>query len=447
MSNRKVTILGVVAAVMLAWAILQSHFAGPRRGESPATAFLIQGMPPIDRIGSIELGLGDKKVTLQRRGEAFVVAEKGDYPALAKPVNELVLDCLKIQTSERVTEDSRNFRALGVNTDDPNGPEAVVRFYRSTDSDEQPPELITGVVFGKRAESGGGQYVRRFDDNVVYLVEDPPAIRTGALEYVQQELFDADAVGKNRIARVQVIHPSDRYALTSDPNDNIVLENRPPDRSLKKYEAEQVWQALSALRFQEVKPLPQADPALDFSVTYQCFLKNAVVYQLDVAKQGENYYVKCKAGYTDKSIQALLEQRQQQKTDEQIQEGADKIKAYDQTVQFTQRHADWVYELSSWNGGKLTKKLEDLLEKPAQPEPAAAEPEATEPAAGATPPEAPAEANPPIGPQVAPVGQTPGGETPDAKTPAKETPDTPAPAGQTPAAETPAKETPDTPAP
>ena len=151
MTNTKLIILAVAAAAMLAWAVVQSRLANPESAEPPKSAFLIQGVP-IENIGSVILGAGEKEVTLRGIGDQFVVANKDNYPALTEKIEKLILRCLKIRTSERSTSDPKNHEALGVSVDASDSPTAVVRFYRKTENEQENPQLITGVVVGKKLE-------------------------------------------------------------------------------------------------------------------------------------------------------------------------------------------------------------------------------------------------------------------------------------------------------
>ena len=57
MSDRKLTILGIVAVFMVIWAVVQSRVSSRPRTEPDAPAYLIQGLDTAD-IGSIVLGVG-----------------------------------------------------------------------------------------------------------------------------------------------------------------------------------------------------------------------------------------------------------------------------------------------------------------------------------------------------------------------------------------------------
>ena len=100
MSNRKLTILGVVAVLKIIWAAVQSRISNRPKTEAAGPRYLIQGLDPAG-IGSIVLGSAENTVTLKRTGGHFVVSEKDNYPADASQINELITAyrryCRKVQ--------------------------------------------------------------------------------------------------------------------------------------------------------------------------------------------------------------------------------------------------------------------------------------------------------------------------------------------------------------
>jgi hypothetical protein len=89
MSNRKLTILGIVAACMVVWAVVQSRISNRPRTAPDEPTYLIQGLN-LARIGKIVVGTGEDAVTLARRGRGFVVANKDNYPANTGEINNLI---------------------------------------------------------------------------------------------------------------------------------------------------------------------------------------------------------------------------------------------------------------------------------------------------------------------------------------------------------------------
>jgi septum formation inhibitor MinC len=133
-----------------------------------------------------------------------------------------------------------------------------------------------------------------------------------------------------------------------------------------------------------MKNLPSED--LKFNHSYVCKLINSTVYTIEIAKQNDKAYVKCRAEFTDKTP---IVKEQREESEEELKAKEEKLLARDAAEEFNQKHGGWIYELSNWQMKNLTKDMADLLEdlpeeKPAEPE---AQPAPTEPVEEPAPPQ------------------------------------------------------------
>ncbi|MCX5638201.1 MAG: hypothetical protein NTX52_11005, partial [Planctomycetota bacterium] len=113
MSDKKLTILGIIAVCMVIWAVVQSRISSGPKVRPDTLVYIIQGLDPAD-IGSIVLATGESAVTLKREGGRFVVVNKDNYPADAKEINNLLTKCLGIRSSELYTDNPANHEDLQV---------------------------------------------------------------------------------------------------------------------------------------------------------------------------------------------------------------------------------------------------------------------------------------------------------------------------------------------
>ena len=115
MSNKKLLILGVIAAVMviLSWQLQRDD---GKQSTVSAGSTLIQGLD-VGVIGSIEVISEGAQLTLNRDGGLFVVAERDNYPVQSIRINDLIISCLDIRSIELITSDKTNHADLGVDAD------------------------------------------------------------------------------------------------------------------------------------------------------------------------------------------------------------------------------------------------------------------------------------------------------------------------------------------
>jgi hypothetical protein len=385
MSDRKLVILGVVAALVVMWAVVQYRVSiGGRKG-SVSPVYLIQGLDPAD-IGSIVLGWGEGAVTLKREGGRFVVVNKDNYPAEAKEINNLLSGCLEVRVSELYTDNPANHEELGVT-----GQKArsVVKFFRP-DS-----KLITGIIVGKDRELGQapdkgirgqastvssaepGSYVRLADSNSVYVSQNVPWFGGRAIDYIGQELV---SIKREDISSVTVKLSGGEYTLKAgEDGKTVALENMPPvssvedrngGRRLKSSDSETVFVGLTTLRFDDVRKNPGD---LTFDKQFVCKLKDSTVYRVMIAQKDGKTYINCGAEFTDTSP---VVKEKEVESEEQLKKKEAKLLARDKAKEFAARHQGWVYEIPDWKAKQLTRPLSELLEDQPKPKEKTEEPNA-----------------------------------------------------------------------
>jgi len=353
MSNRKLVILSIVAALMIACAVIQS-----RMGQAPARAplvssYLIQGLDTA-KIASIVIGTGEDAVRLIRQRDHFVVGNKDNYPAVTSKINDLITSCLDIRTVELITSNPANHNALEV------GEENAKRIVKFLKHDGQ---TITGVVIGKTDSEARSTYVRLVSSNDVYTTTEAPQVRVSAMDYIEKEIVN---ISRDDVVRVVVSGPNDSYTLKVDDSndDNIILENIPEGKKLKKSDCGQVLSALSYLSFNDVRKESSEEGKLKFENTYVCESKERIVYTFHIAKADGKSYVECIAEYVGEEI--VKERRKESK--EELKNKEAKWLAHDRALNFSKRHQGWLYEIPEWKAKNLRRKLSELFEEEKQEE-------------------------------------------------------------------------------
>ncbi|MHC4558996.1 MAG: DUF4340 domain-containing protein [Planctomycetota bacterium] len=350
MSNRKLTILGIVAVFMVLWAAVQSRVSNRPKAESDRPVYLIQGLDPAG-IDSIVLGTGEEEVTLKSQGKEFVLVSKDNYPAKTSEINDLISKCLEIKTSGFVTDNPANHEDLEVTEEKAR---SVVKFFKP---DSSP---LTGVVVGKSEELGQGTYVRLASNDKVYVAPSVPWFGGQAMNYVEKELV---SVKREDVESVTFSSPSGDYTLkTKEDSQDIVLENIPAGKKLKDSDSRSVFTALSNLTFDDVM---KKSSDLTFDKQYVCRLKDSTVYTLKIAQKDEKTYIVCEAVYTDKTP---ITKDSDVESEEELKAKEAKLLARDNAPKFTAKHQAWIYEIPEWKANNLAKELADLIEDEEKPE-------------------------------------------------------------------------------
>lgn len=357
MSNKNLTILGIVTVLMVIWAVIQSRVSSRPRTELGALTYLIQGLDPTD-IGSIVVGTGEDAVTMKRIGKHFVVANKDNYPAVTSKISELITSCLDIKTAELYTDEAAYHEDLEVTEEKAR---SVVKFMTK----EPNSTVLAGVIVGKAKELGEGTYVRllssdKVSSDKVYVTSNVPWIKSQAMDYIEQELV---SVNRDDINSVTVTSSDGEYTLKAKQDSkDVVLENIPAGKKAKSSECDRVFTALSNLRFDDVK---KKSSDLSFDRQYVCRLKDSTVYTVRIAQKGEKTYVNCEAVFTD---QTPVTKEREVESEEELKKKEAKLLALDKVRVFSAKHQGWVYEIAEWKAKDLTKDLSELVEDQEKPE-------------------------------------------------------------------------------
>ena len=344
MNNKKLTILVVVAMAMLAFTVALHLGTGRPSGNFVPGAALIQGLDPA-AIHKIIIKKNTDSATLTRRGKAFAVVEKANYPASVKEINDLIIKSLEIRCAEKITDSEKNHAELGVTE---GSQEAVsVSLFGAKD------EPLIGFIMGKSSEKSDGAYVRLQGKNTVYLTERRLWLNARPTDYINTDLTSVD---KKDVKRVEVKTPEGSYTISRVDDKKIVLQNIPEGKRVKGTEHENVFHALTSLRLTDVKAA--GDNKLNWDTTYACHLENGLSYTVRLAKNGEKHYIRLSAtGPRGDSIKISKNE-----SDEELKKKEAILLAMDDAKKFNARHAQWVYEIADYNARNMRKPFAELIE-------------------------------------------------------------------------------------
>ncbi len=347
MSGKKLMILGIITACMIAWAVVQSHLAKRYRAEPTALVHLIQGLDPKD-IGTIKVGSGENSFTFRREGANFVAANKDNYPVITKEINTLITSCMDIRTAELYTENPTNHKDLGVTEEEAT---YVVKFLKPNS------DLLTAVIVGKNRENSRGSFVRTLPGDKVYVSLERPWVKEQVMDYIDNEML---SLAREDIESVTVQSPDETYTLhTESGKEDIILENHPVGKKVKEGEPEKVFTALTNLRFQDVKKNPPVDMELTFERRFICRKSDSTLYTIKIAQKEKKSYIVAECEFTDNTP---VTKEKGVESEEELKKKESKLLAMEDAKRFSERHSGWIYEISENVAQNLVKERSELLE-------------------------------------------------------------------------------------
>lgn len=306
MNARTVAILVLLLAVLGGGALLYQREERARRPDNVGTLgrVLFKDLQAAD-IASIKIVEPKAALTLQRKEERWVIAERGDFPADLSKVREFVLKVigLKVGQSEPLGEKDRarlNLDASGTQVSflgadgKPLGTLTVGKKYFKREVDNPEKAIPDGRFVTLPGEAG-----------TAYLVGDPltqASVKTA--EWIDRSSFQVE-----KVKALEVRYPAGEGWRIERPADNAEwkLAGAKPGEKLDVSRANAASYSLQLLELADVAPKDAKDTGLAQPVAIDATTLEGASYAIKVGKlEGDNYYVSFTSSGSSKPNEKLL---------------------------------------------------------------------------------------------------------------------------------------------
>jgi len=297
MNARVAAILVVLLVVLGGGALLYQQQERTQRPENVATLgrSLFKDLKVAD-IAVIRIVEPKGALTLQRKDDRWVIAERGEFPADLSRVREFVLKVigLKVGQSEPLGEKDR----ARLNLDEPGKNATAGTRVEFAGADGKPlGAFVVGKKYFKREVENpekanpDGRFVGLPEEaGTAYLVGDPLTQATvKTAEWIERSSFQVE-----KVKTLQVRYPGGDGWRIDRPGDNAEwkLAGAKPGEKLDISRANAASYSLSLLELADVAPKADADMGLDKPTTIDATTLEGAAYAIKVGKlAGENYYV------------------------------------------------------------------------------------------------------------------------------------------------------------
>ena len=291
MNARVVAVLVLLLAVLGGGALYYQYQERTRRPDNVATLgrTLFKDLKAAD-IAAIRIVEPKETLTVRRKDERWVIAERADFPADLAKVREFVLKIigLKVGQSEALGEkdrarlnlDASATRVEFLNAENkPLGALLVGRKYFKREVENPDKAIADGRWVALPAEAG-----------TAFLVGDPLAqatIRTA--EWVDRSSFQVE-----KVKTLQVRHPGGEGWRIERAADNAEwrLDGAKPGETLDTARANAASYSLQLLELADVAPKDAPDTGLDKPISIDATTLDGTSYAIKVGRlAGDNYYV------------------------------------------------------------------------------------------------------------------------------------------------------------
>ena len=341
-------ILIVVAALIaaaLAWWVSSSQ----KPSDSGLTGQLLfpdlaEQINNVNRISLI--GPGNRTVvTMERSDEFWGVQEREGFRANLPQVKSLLAAMAQTSIVENKTKREQYFSRLGV--ENITSVDAQGFMVRLDDRDD------LSLIIGHPAPGGVGRYVRFYNGEQAYLVDEYLELAPDPLHWIDSDVLTFDA---NRVQEMYVRHGDGEviHAGRDGGEENeFVLRNTPEGREVSSpWTVNSYPSTISSVVAEDVRRA-NGDIAAD-AISALFITNNGLNLQLEMYQEGEAHWLRVAANAEPASAvaaDALAES----------QEDAELIDPVSEAEMINQRLGGWEYKIAEFKYNSWGKRMDDLL--------------------------------------------------------------------------------------
>lgn len=307
------------------------HSSENRRGtDLLAGSDYVKGLD-VNKIQKITLTFkGDKKLILNRDSNQFVLENYKAYPADTAKVNDLIYKIASIQVKEKISSNVEEDELKRFELDK-NHRKYLVEIF---DNDNK---KTVSFSVGK-SHKGKGNYLYRASKNDIYVSQENLWLNSSYKDFIDTVLLDIE---KEEVEKVSF------------------KTNKPLEVSATSKNFENYLSGLKDLRFESF--LTATEPkaqGLKFNKKIEIKLKNKLVYNLNLAREKGEHFVKVFASLDEVPGQFVVNKNDGK---EELQKIEDVIRAQGDAQKTNRQKGAWVYKVDKEIYNKLLKDSKYFL--------------------------------------------------------------------------------------
>ena len=291
------------------------------------------------RLSTITMKQGKQAITLERKGEAWVVKDRGSYPVLAVRVRALLLRLTEAELVDRKTRNPERFGLLEL--EDLDAKDAKSRLMTLGDDKGRP---MAAFIVGKRSveqfsAGRGGTYVRRPNEKETWLVNAEIDVNPAVNVWVDTSVFEAQIA---QVKRVEIDLGTEKVVVERAEGkpankDAYTLVGMPDTKKLKSdYTLEDLVNAFARVELEDVRRAGTPPAADKPPVTAIYEMQNGGRITMKVRSEGDARWA---------SVEAT---------------GEGDAKAAADAI--NKRVTGWEFRLPGWKYDQMFKKQADLID-------------------------------------------------------------------------------------
>ena len=253
MQKRGLILLAAATFVLMALAVA-AIATGDRTVSraAPGEAALPALAGKLGEVASVGLKRSSLELTFVHDGDGWLVVEKGNYPAAAGKVRQIVLGMADLALVEPKTQKADLYPRLEV--DDPGKGKSTLVTLKGKSGTALAEMIIGKRRYDRLGAGNDGVYIRKPGDPQAWLARGSLEFSDQLSSWLDRRILD---LPEKRIAKVTLTQPDGTRLVISRPTADaaFIVESAPDDAKLKSETAtRQPAMALETLDLDDVKP-------------------------------------------------------------------------------------------------------------------------------------------------------------------------------------------------
>ncbi len=348
LTNKSLIKLFIAALIMVALAVVVYFKPETRNSDFTKGTILVQGIEP-SAIDKLVLKNGDETATILRKGDAFKVEQKQDFPADIDDINRILVSMFDTRLESVASKELTGKNAADFGLDKP----ATVELFN--DKGKSLVKLQVGSM------AANGSFVSL--GKKVYISQRPFEFSAKPMDYINQSLL---ALNPEEVETVVIKRKDDEISFKNVDN-ALKLQNIPEG---KDEDSSKVWSlkaAVTRINFDDVKKSDSVG-AVSLNGNITITMKSGMKYILQFDTVNSEHLISASA---TQPPQEMVKKSMQIRQDSDQKELAAKdavLQAITKAKNFNNRHKGWFFKISEYDFKKLDVSLNDLLKDKPKPE-------------------------------------------------------------------------------